>query len=133
MPKPSKPANRKATPTQGRANLARLRRVSDAEIARTSPTELRAIPNDFWQDARVVTPREIGHLCHLAGVRIHGAEQALLLDAALVREVVQHEGLLRPVVDGDGAAADARRRRGDGHAHARQHRTWHAAGLSPPY
>ena len=56
MPKLSKPASRKATPTQGRANLARLRRVSDAEIARTSPSELRAIPNDFWQDARVVTP-----------------------------------------------------------------------------
>ena len=56
MPKLSKPASRKATPTQGRANLARLRRVSDAEIARTSPTELRAIPKDFWQDARVVTP-----------------------------------------------------------------------------
>ena len=53
MPKLSKPASRKATPTQGRANLARLRRVSDAEIARTSPSELRAIPNDFWQDARV--------------------------------------------------------------------------------
>jgi len=30
--------------------------VSDAEIARTSPAELRAIPDNFWQDARVVTP-----------------------------------------------------------------------------
>ena len=56
MPKSSKPASRKATPTQGRANLARWRRVSDAEIARTSPAELRAIPDDFWQEARVVTP-----------------------------------------------------------------------------
>ena len=56
MPKSSKPASRKATPPQGRANLARLRRVSDAEIARTSPAELRAIPDDFWQEARVVTP-----------------------------------------------------------------------------
>ena len=56
MPKPSKPASRKATPSRGRANLARLRRVSDAEIARTSPPELRAIPDDFWQEARVVTP-----------------------------------------------------------------------------
>jgi uncharacterized protein (DUF4415 family) len=56
MPKPLKPASRKATPTQGRANLARLRRVSDADIARTAPTELRAIPPDFWHDARVVTP-----------------------------------------------------------------------------
>ena len=56
MPKPSKPASRKASPTKGRANLARLRRVSDAEIARTSPAALRAIPEDFWQAARVVTP-----------------------------------------------------------------------------
>ncbi len=56
MPKPSKPASRKVNPTQGRANLARLRRVSDAEIARTSPAELRRIPDDFWQEARVVTP-----------------------------------------------------------------------------
>ena len=56
MPKPSKPASRQTTPSRGRANLARLRRVSDAEIARTSPTELRAIPDDFWQEARVVTP-----------------------------------------------------------------------------
>jgi len=56
MPKPSKPASRKATPTQGRANLARLRRVPDAEIGRTSPAELRTIPDNFWQEARVVTP-----------------------------------------------------------------------------
>ena len=25
-------------------------------FARTSPAELRAIPDDFWQEARVVTP-----------------------------------------------------------------------------
>jgi hypothetical protein len=30
-------------PTQGRADLARLRRTSEAEIARTSPPELRDI------------------------------------------------------------------------------------------
>jgi uncharacterized protein (DUF4415 family) len=44
------------TPTKGRADLARLRRTSEAEIARTSPAELRALPADFWQGARVVTP-----------------------------------------------------------------------------
>jgi uncharacterized protein (DUF4415 family) len=44
------------TPTKGRADLARLRRTSDAEIARTSPPELRALPDDFWHGARVVTP-----------------------------------------------------------------------------
>ena len=44
------------TPTKGRADLARLRRTSDAEIARTTPPELRALPDGFWQGARVVTP-----------------------------------------------------------------------------
>jgi uncharacterized protein (DUF4415 family) len=43
-------------PTQGRADLARLRRTSEVEIARTSPPELRDIPDDFWRGARVVTP-----------------------------------------------------------------------------
>ncbi len=56
MPKSSKPASRKASPSQGRANLARLRRVSDADIARTSPPELRNIPDEFWQNARIVVP-----------------------------------------------------------------------------
>lgn len=56
MPKVSKPSARKTTPTQGRADLARLRRLSDAEIARTAPAELRDLPDDFWQEARVVVP-----------------------------------------------------------------------------
>lgn len=60
MPKPSpKSARRRVTtktPTKGRADLARLRRTSDAEIARTTPPELRALPDGFWQGARVVTP-----------------------------------------------------------------------------
>lgn len=58
MPKPSKPASRHPTPTptRGRADLAQLWRMSDAEIARTSPTALRHIPDDFWQEVRVVTP-----------------------------------------------------------------------------
>lgn len=56
MPKVSKPSARKVTPTQGRADLARLRRLSDAEIARTAPAELRDLPEDFWHDARVVVP-----------------------------------------------------------------------------
>jgi uncharacterized protein (DUF4415 family) len=53
MPKASKPPNR---PTKGRADLARLRRMTDAEIEATSPPELRDLPDDFWQGARVVTP-----------------------------------------------------------------------------
>lgn len=56
MPKASKPSARKTIPTQGRADLARLRRLSDAEIARTSPAELQDLPVDFWRGARVVTP-----------------------------------------------------------------------------
>lgn len=56
MPKASKPSARKTTSTQGRADLARLRRLSEAEIARTSPPELRELPDDFWQEARVVMP-----------------------------------------------------------------------------
>lgn len=58
MPKASKPSARKSTPTptQGRADLARLRRLTDAEIARTSPAELRDFPADFWEEARVVMP-----------------------------------------------------------------------------
>ena len=66
MPRASKPSASKTTapnrtvaspaPTQGRADLARLRRTSEAEIARTARAELRDIPDDFWQGARVVTP-----------------------------------------------------------------------------
>lgn len=53
MPKASKPSNR---PTKGRADLARLRRMTDVEIEATSPLELRNLPDSFWQGARVVTP-----------------------------------------------------------------------------
>ena len=53
MPKASKPPSR---PTKGRADLARLRRMTDAEVEATSPPELRNLPDDFWQGARVVTP-----------------------------------------------------------------------------
>jgi uncharacterized protein (DUF4415 family) len=56
MPKGSKSSARPTTPTQGRADLARLRRLSDAEIARSAPAELRDFPADFWTEARVVMP-----------------------------------------------------------------------------
>jgi len=46
----------KAGPSRGRASLARLRRVSDATIQRTSPRELRGLPDDFWASAQVVEP-----------------------------------------------------------------------------
>lgn len=43
-------------PGGGRADLARLRRLSDAEIARTSPPELANLPDDFWTSAELVEP-----------------------------------------------------------------------------
>lgn len=56
MPKPLKPSARKKLPAKGRADFARLRRVTDAEIERTSPAELRDVPAALWDEARVVTP-----------------------------------------------------------------------------
>lgn len=43
-------------PTRGRADLARLQAMTDAEIARTSPPELADLPPDFWADAELVLP-----------------------------------------------------------------------------
>lgn len=43
-------------PSRGRAKLAQLRRVSDAEIARTSPPELADLPADFWESAILTIP-----------------------------------------------------------------------------
>jgi len=58
MPKPSKLATRKTSPSKGRADLARLRRMTDAEIERTSPRDLQNVPESMWEEARVVTPVE---------------------------------------------------------------------------
>ena len=52
----AKSSHRSSAPTEGRANLAKLRRVSDAEIARTAPEELRDLPKDFWDLALPVVP-----------------------------------------------------------------------------
>jgi uncharacterized protein (DUF4415 family) len=41
---------------RGRADLSRLRRVSEREIAATAPPELRDLPADFWTEAEVVWP-----------------------------------------------------------------------------
>jgi uncharacterized protein (DUF4415 family) len=54
MPKSS--PRRKPEPSRGRADLARLRRVSEAEIGRTAPEELRDLPSDFWDEAVPVLP-----------------------------------------------------------------------------
>jgi uncharacterized protein (DUF4415 family) len=51
-----KPSVRRSRVRRGRANLARLRRMSDREIAETSPRELSDLPDDFWNEATVVEP-----------------------------------------------------------------------------
>lgn len=43
-------------PSRGRADLDRVRRMTEEEIASTSPQELDALPEDFWDDAVVVVP-----------------------------------------------------------------------------
>jgi len=43
-------------PSRGRADLARLREMSEAEINSASPPEATDLPGDFWDNARVVTP-----------------------------------------------------------------------------
>ena len=43
-------------PSQGRANLAKLRRVTEADIVRSAPEELRDLPADFWDAAVPVMP-----------------------------------------------------------------------------
>jgi uncharacterized protein (DUF4415 family) len=53
MPKPPKFRN---TATYGRADIERLKKMTDAEIERTSPPELANLPDDFWKDAKVVMP-----------------------------------------------------------------------------
>jgi len=51
-----KPRARRETVRRGRANLARLRRMSEREIQESSPRELAALPADFWDEAIVVEP-----------------------------------------------------------------------------
>ncbi len=43
-------------PSRGQADLPRLRRLSDREIAQTSPPELADLPADFWAGAALVMP-----------------------------------------------------------------------------
>ena len=43
-------------PLRGRANFARLRAQTEAEIMATSPPELADLPDDFWDEAVMVYP-----------------------------------------------------------------------------
>ena len=51
-----KPTRDPRRPSRGRADLSRLRRLTDAEVRQTSPPELTDLPADFWNDAELVTP-----------------------------------------------------------------------------
>ena len=53
-----KPSSRtsRSGPTRGKADLNRILRVSEAEIRRTSPPELKNLRADFWDNAVPVVP-----------------------------------------------------------------------------
>jgi uncharacterized protein (DUF4415 family) len=44
-------------PSRGKADLTRLKEMTEEEVSRTSPDELADLPADFWNDAEVVTPQ----------------------------------------------------------------------------
>jgi uncharacterized protein (DUF4415 family) len=52
----SKPSRKREKPSRGRADLARLRRTSERAIERSSPPELRNLPDDLWAQATIVQP-----------------------------------------------------------------------------
>jgi len=52
----SKPSTGRNRPARGRANLGTLRRVTEREIRRSSPPELADLPDDFWDEAKLVNP-----------------------------------------------------------------------------
>ena len=55
--KRTKRASRVAeVPTRGRADLARLRAMTDEEIERSVPPEYANLPDDFWEGAKLVIP-----------------------------------------------------------------------------
>jgi uncharacterized protein (DUF4415 family)/uncharacterized DUF497 family protein len=43
-------------PTRGRADLGRLRRMTEADIRRTAPPELAELPAEFWDEGELVVP-----------------------------------------------------------------------------
>ena len=51
-----KPRASKDQVLRGRADLGRLRRMSEREIHATSPKELADLPSEFWEQARIVEP-----------------------------------------------------------------------------
>ena len=51
-----KASNRADQPARGRADLARLRRMTEEEIEQNVPDEFANLPPDFWTGAKVVLP-----------------------------------------------------------------------------
>ena len=51
-----KPRASKDQVLRGRADLGRIRRMSEREIHATSPKELADLPSDFWEQAIIVEP-----------------------------------------------------------------------------
>ena len=43
-------------PSRGRADLDRLRRMTEVDVRDTSPPELANLPADFWDSAEMVEP-----------------------------------------------------------------------------
>ena len=43
-------------PSRGRAQMEHLRKTTEAEIEASSPPDLADMPEDFWDDAVVVSP-----------------------------------------------------------------------------
>ena len=55
--KRTKPVSKRPErPSRGRADMARLRVMTEAEIERASPPELADLPTDFWDGAALVLP-----------------------------------------------------------------------------
>ena len=46
--RPSRKRSKTERPSRGRADLARLRHMSETEIEGTSPADLANLPEDFW-------------------------------------------------------------------------------------
>lgn len=53
----AKRTTKPSEPLRGRADLERLQRMSEHEIATSSPPELADLPEDFWDEAELVTPQ----------------------------------------------------------------------------
>jgi uncharacterized protein (DUF4415 family) len=99
-----------AAPSRGRADLARLRRTSEAEITRTAPPELPDLGAEFWAGAVPVVPGPKTPISLrvdddvLAWFRATGPRYQSRMNAVL-RSYMEH-------VAGAGGAPAKRRRRG---------------------